>query len=70
MSILEHETSDILAAMQLRLMRFDKRLIINSLKVACYSSKERKNKQFVTKNNDNSILGFIWWPAPERESVV
>ena len=34
---LEHKTCDILAAEQLRLMRFDNRLIIDSLKVVCCS---------------------------------
>ena len=42
-SFLEHKTCDILAAKRLRLMRFDNRLIIDSLKVVCFS-RVRKGK--------------------------
>ena len=36
-SVVEHKTFDILVAERLRLMRFDNRLIIDSLKVMCCS---------------------------------
>ena len=41
--VLEHKTCDILAPELLRLMRFENQLIIDSLKVVCYS-KDRKEK--------------------------
>ena len=63
--VLEHKTCEILAAERLRLIRFDNRLIIDSLKVV-YCSGVRKRKtsilwQKTMRMQDVlKILGFIW----------
>ena len=45
---LEHKTCKILAAERLRWMRFDNRLIIDTLKVVCCSKVKKGKKHFVT----------------------
>ena len=45
---LEHKTCDILAAERLRLMRFDNRLIVESLKVVCCPREKNRNQDILT----------------------